>query len=1850
MLGHPPNAAVTTRKHAGTLSIHLSRCGFLEHSIEMNPMRAITFVVVAVISLCAGECVSAVHQPMYQVGAAKVDITPRMPVLLSGYAARGMVEIGRVEQQLWARAIAIGSDEEGPAVLISVDNCGVPLAVRQKVAEALKVNGVSNDRLIVSSTHTHSAPMLTGVLANLFSADIPVPMQERVDGYTAKLSRKMIEAARLALQNRQTARLSYGVGKVGFANNRRTPGGPTDHDVPVLRAVDDEGNVRAIVLGYACHCTALAAVPFISGDWAGYSSEYLEAEFDDAVALTIIGCGADQNPQPRHELQHAQQHGRMMAEEVTRLLRSQLKPLSGKLESTYREITIDFDRIPERDEWEDRAKLKGITGHHARKILATWERVGQPPAQIPYPVQTLRLGDELAMVFLADEVVVDYSLRLKRELDSERLWVSAYCNDATCYIPSERVLQEGGYEGGGAMVWYGWPGPFAPGLEAKIVAEVHRQIPDTFNAEGYSAYFQQSLQKIDANRTGGSLPRSPSAALASLRTHDDLRVELAAAEPLVIDPVAIDWAPDGSLWVAEMFDYPMGLDGNYKPGGRVKRLSDTDGDGEYDRSTVFLDGLPFPTGVTTWGNGVLICAAPDVIYAEDTDGDGRADVRKTWLTGFVTHNYQARVNSLSFGLDNWLYAAAGIFGGVISTPDGTSVDVSNRDFRFDVDKGRLEPVSGRTQQGRARDDFGNWFGCSNSNLLTYYPTTERYFRRNPLVAPPPQQISLGVVDLFPPDGIVTFELTGPPGRPTAACGLGIYRDTLLGEEYAGNTFTCEPVNQLVHRRVLQPKQVTFNSARAESEQQQEFLTSNDKWFRPVQVRTGPDGALYVVDMCRYVIEHPRWIPPAARNHLDLRAGDSMGRIYRIVPKSDLRRTVSNLTQLDTPALAAALDTSNGTLRDLVQHLLVRRRDRVAATTLEGLVLQSEHAATRVQALYTLNGLGILQNDLLEKALTDRHIQVRRHAIVLAETRLNDAEPLQQALLALVKDRDPRIQLQLAYSLGEWDSLAAAHALAEIALANGADPYIRAAVMTSVDGAKLPMMLARVLGNGNGVAAADELGSQLLDLAIRDGQEVSFDQLIAQIMPDEKAALTAWHLDALAGIVRAIHRRTQEVSAGSLKQIRAAEKWALRLVGEDAAPLEERVAAVELITATWNERSDADRLTMLGTLLAPQQPLELQTAAIQALSGRRTKHSHELLLGAWASLGPKPRTALLDGLMSSQSGTDALLAALEERIVQPGQLDTTRRDQLLSHSDSSRRERAAKILSGATTADRRQVIAAYREASDQGDAARGKQAFVRYCAVCHQLEGVGHAVGPDLAALTVKTKEGLLTAILDPSRDVDQRYTGYTALTTDGKTVTGILVAESSNSVTLKAQENKTTTVLRADLEALKSTGKSIMPDGFERNVSPGEMADLIAYLGGSSGVAYRYAGGSGAHPSYPDGAVRQKLTDGKIGAGQFNDGHWLGFHRSTAVSRPSVIFDFGRPTDVKSVQIIYGVNHTPGGIHAPDRVTVSFSDNGVEFNDDKTFTPFDDSPDGLGTFQIDRRRAQFSPHGRMARFARLDFENDGEWTFLTEVAFNVPLSMSAAEAKESAAEARHASAEQTARRITALVAEVEVGTADEYRKIPDIWRQAIATGKRNQEAELMAVLKRSLPEKSGPLRDWQAVVIGGGIINGLTQAGVWPAARIEKLIGGDEELETRWRHSLQAAVRMADDEQVKSGTRYDALRMVALLPWNECGPQLAKYARKGVNAELQQGAVSGLGDVPDKRAAAMLISALPGLTAGNQKFAAEALVRSNERIDALLTAVEQKKLSASLIPASVKKLLREIEDRNVNERAQRLLP
>ena len=445
-------------------------------------MRSWIYKSAVVAALCCRftGMLAAEADTRWQVGVAKIDITPSYAIRLTGYAVRKTESEG-VAQQLWAKALAIGSDRESPAILITVDNCGVPAAIREEVVRRLANKQLQAERIAVCSSHTHSAPWVNGFAPNIFGETIPKEQQERVDRYTRELTDALETVAKKALDETRPAKLTRGQGRADFAANRRTKGGPVDHDLPVLFVTDPDGKLRAVFASYACHCTTLGGeFNQLCGDWAGYAQENFEKDHPGTIALIALGCAADANPNPRSSLDLAKQHGREIADGINSLLNPALMPVTGKLVCRAKQIDLPFDSLPTRVEWEARAKETNYAATHARLNLARLARGEKLPTKLPYMIQTWVFGDSLAMVFLPGEVVVDYSLRLKKECDSTRLWINAYANDVPCYIPSERILKEGGYEGGGAMIYYDWPTQFAPGIEALIVNAVHELLPKPF--------------------------------------------------------------------------------------------------------------------------------------------------------------------------------------------------------------------------------------------------------------------------------------------------------------------------------------------------------------------------------------------------------------------------------------------------------------------------------------------------------------------------------------------------------------------------------------------------------------------------------------------------------------------------------------------------------------------------------------------------------------------------------------------------------------------------------------------------------------------------------------------------------------------------------------------------------------------------------------------------------------------------------------------------------------------------------------------------------------------------------------------------------------------------------------------------------------------------------------------------------------------------------------------------------------------------------------------------------------------------------------------------------------------------
>ena len=438
---------------------------------------------VTLLALAIGPA-SPAKEGTWKAGVAKVAITPREPIWMAGYGARDHPSEGKIHD-LWAKALALEDPGGRKAVLVTLDLCGIGAEVSGAIRDAAKARfGLTRDRIVLACSHTHSGPVVGHNLGAMY-VKMDDAQRRRVDEYTKALVASIDEIIGEAFGELMPAVLFWGTGRADFAVNRRAnkekdvPAlrealalqGPVDHDVPVLRVMDEEGGTMAIVFGYACHCTVLDTYKFC-GDYAGFAQQSLEKAHPGTQAMFVAGCGADQNPLPRRTVELAEKYGGELAVAVDEVLASPMTLVEGSLGSSYDEVGLKFAALPTKADLEAQLKDKDpIVARRAGNLLATQKTKKALDPSYPYPVQVWRLGD-LTWVFLGGEVVVDYSLRLKRNLGSSKTWVSGYCNDVMAYIPSLRVLKEGGYEGGGAMLYYGLPSPWAESVEDDIVGTV----------------------------------------------------------------------------------------------------------------------------------------------------------------------------------------------------------------------------------------------------------------------------------------------------------------------------------------------------------------------------------------------------------------------------------------------------------------------------------------------------------------------------------------------------------------------------------------------------------------------------------------------------------------------------------------------------------------------------------------------------------------------------------------------------------------------------------------------------------------------------------------------------------------------------------------------------------------------------------------------------------------------------------------------------------------------------------------------------------------------------------------------------------------------------------------------------------------------------------------------------------------------------------------------------------------------------------------------------------------------------------------------------------------------------------
>jgi putative membrane-bound dehydrogenase-like protein len=951
-----------------------------------------------------------------------------------------------------------------------------------------------------------------------------------------------------------------------------------------------------------------------------------------------------------------------------------------------------------------------------------------------------------------------------------------------------------------------------------------------------------------AQRPGlASLPRSPEEGLKSIRVPEGFTVDLVAAEPLLLDPVAFDWDTQGRLWVVEMSDYPLGLDGNGSSGGRVRMLEDANKDGTYEKSTLFAEGLSFPNGILTWRDGVIVTAAPDIVYLRDTDGDNVADEREVLLTGLTTGNQQLRANGLRWGLDNWVYVAAGGHHGeygletkITSSRNSTEVAVGSRDFRFRPDTGEVEPQSGPTQFGRNRDDWGHWFGTQNSRPLWHYVLQDHYLKRNPYLATPDGRVQvLGAINppVFPASALEKrFHSFQESGRYTSACSGMIYRDGTLFPQDEMNGFTCEPFHNLVQRMVLEPEGASFAGHRAGEEGQPDFFASDDRWCRPVMVRTGPDGALWIADMYRYMIEHPDWLPEEGKAELlpFYREGDEKGRIYRVRRTEKSPQAVPALAELDGDGLVAQLASSNGWVRDAAQQLILWRGDVSVVPALEALT-RSEIPQARLQALCTLDGLGALGEGLVAGALNDAHAGVRENALRLAESRMTPALAAQVATLA--GDSDPKVRLQAAFTLGELPaSPEAASALASILVQDHADPFVTMAALSSA----LPHqeLLIAELAKIN-EPAIYALRPELAAIALGAGNKVALATLLAAAFEGARVAADAPALQSCVDLLDLLARQGTSVAAlsegaveGPIVEMAKAHaallEGASALMADENAAAAPRIASAALLARVPDSRAAA--IDFLAGQIAGDTQQEAHEA-LDALAGTGDDHTPGIVLAAWPAFNRETKARAVDRILSRAPWAMALLDAVASNAIATDDIDPIRRSQLLRHPDGAVREAAAARLGAGSSPDRAKVIEDYGPAlALTADVTKGHALYKESCSPCHRVGEEGIDMGPDLRTVSQHPPEKILANILDPNLDIQPGYHAYNCELNDGEQLFGIIASENATSITLKIAGGISRVLLRSDIYSMESTSMSFMPDGWEATLKQQDLADLIAFL------------------------------------------------------------------------------------------------------------------------------------------------------------------------------------------------------------------------------------------------------------------------------------------------------------------------------------------------------------------------------------------------------------------------------------
>ncbi|MBL9146604.1 MAG: c-type cytochrome [Verrucomicrobiaceae bacterium] len=964
------------------------------------------------------------------------------------------------------------------------------------------------------------------------------------------------------------------------------------------------------------------------------------------------------------------------------------------------------------------------------------------------------------------------------------------------------------------------------------------------------------------------LPRYPAVelkdAIATWNVKKGFHLELAANEPQVRSPIAISYDERGRMFACEMIDYSEMRDVTPHL-GRVSMLEDKDGDGHFETSTVFADDLPWPTGLICANGGVFVIATPDLWFFKDTTGDGKADVREKVFTGFGTGlkllNVQGLANSPQWGQDNRIHILAG--GGnrgvmtCLKRPELKGIELGGKDFWFDPRTFDFGLEGGGAQYGQSFDNYGRKFGCSNSDHLQYWVYDDKYAGRNPYFQMPSARQSIavdgGAAEVFriSPDepwriirtrwriaGVVKGAVEGGgrvSGYFTGATGTTIYRGDAYGPDFVNNSFSGDAGGQLVHRKIIRPTAdgISLEGERPADERGFEFAASKDTWVRVVNFANAPDGCLNIIDMYREVIEHPWSIPDEIKKYIDLNNGNDRGRVYRIVPDAHdkWRGTRVNLADASTEDLVETLAHPNGWHRDTAQRLLYERNDKAAIPLLEKL-LGGDNALAKIYALGALKGAGALSTESLAKALSDSDAKVSERACSLSEDVIAASSKAADKLVPLIvkltaKEQLPRTRYQAALTLGtlgdqKYGSNPDAidekivNALADVVRTSSGSKGLIAAV-ASARTTVVHDVVFKLLNENTAetpVALIEVLASMPMH-----GDSTS--TVVSKVSSLSGSAL----IDAIRAVATGFKRAGTSIEKADTSRKLAAVFTKAASTSTDAKASESaRLEAIELLGLTSSKEATA----ALQQCLAKGQPDHVQLAGLKQLAQSSSAATTKTLLSGWSNYGPKTKATAMDVMFSRE---DRAIALLESDAIKPSDLSASQVQSLVHHKSVKVADVAKKVLASVIPPSREEVVAKFKPALNlKGDATRGQNQFISRCMACHRAGTMGLQVGPDLITVKTKGRDGILTAILEPNKEVAAQYIAYIVNTKDGQTLTGVVAEDNATSLTLKMMAGVSQTIQRSNIKGSSSSGQSLMPEGLEQGMTVQEMADLVTFI------------------------------------------------------------------------------------------------------------------------------------------------------------------------------------------------------------------------------------------------------------------------------------------------------------------------------------------------------------------------------------------------------------------------------------